>query len=566
MKKFLHTLVLSLIAIVLAISHTQPVQAEPPIGEQALVPPPELRVSANSSTSQMIREPFYLQQIHAQAGWNLALQNQNDIVIALIDTGVDLTHPDLQESLVRGVNLLDRKAPPQDDNGHGTNVAGVIAAVANNGSRPKGSVKIMPIKALNARGYGDEETLIEGLRYAIDQGADIVVFSAGLNFFSEELEMTVQLAENKNILLVAAAGNDGKSVKYPAAYPTVLTVGGAKSNGQVHPNSSYGQEMDVIAPWQVYTTELGSRYAFAEGTSMAAPQAAAVAALIKSKYPNMAAYEIRSLICQTAVQTDPEGWNEYSGYGMLRADTALSSIYNPNIFDDNHSMEHAKPLPVDSMITARLQGGKDEQWFTIRPPYDGTVRFTIRSMNDNPVPLQLTHFNKNEKKIYNVLNTPYIDVPVVQGQSFIQLKALNSQIAKPIDYKITTEFMIYHDRYGDNHRMFKAHTLPMRSQEITGSFGRINEEDWFVIPVTQKGTLSIVATTDTPRIDLELSFFRQGDEPLVIDEGGEGELEYLNRHEVKPGRYYIMVRNVIHPVAYPVTGEYKLDIQFVPVE
>ena len=150
-------------------------------------------------------------------------------MVAVVDTGVDLGHPDLVGNLVDGVNLLQPSKKPNDDNGHGTNVAGFIAAVINNDKGIAGiapNAKIMPIKALEADGTGGEAKLGEGIKYAVDHGAKIVVLSLGLNKYSDYLAGIVQYAEDHNVLLVAAVGNESTSVKYPAAYPTVLAVGG----------------------------------------------------------------------------------------------------------------------------------------------------------------------------------------------------------------------------------------------------------------------------------------------------------------------------------------------------
>ena len=132
----------------------------------------------------------YLQQTGVPAAWE-AIEAEGraleSVVVAVVDTGVDLKHPDLAGKLVDGTNILKPDAPPQDDNGHGTAVAGVIAAVSNNGLGIAGiapNAKIMPIKAVGAKGVGEEEHLGQGIRYAVDNGADVIVLSLGLHLFS----------------------------------------------------------------------------------------------------------------------------------------------------------------------------------------------------------------------------------------------------------------------------------------------------------------------------------------------------------------------------------------------
>ncbi|MDF2719895.1 MAG: peptidase and in kexin sedolisin, partial [Paenibacillus sp.] len=143
---------------------------------QYIVPNKEVGISA-AANDPFIEKQSYLVQTHTIEAWNQV--NRNDsIVIAVVDTGVDLDHPDLKGNLVPGVNLIQPKLPPRDDNGHGTNVAGVIAAIGNNNKGVAGMLwkaGIMPIKALEPNGRGDEDKLGAGIRYAVDNGANIVV-------------------------------------------------------------------------------------------------------------------------------------------------------------------------------------------------------------------------------------------------------------------------------------------------------------------------------------------------------------------------------------------------------
>ena len=142
-----------------------------------------------------------------------------------------------------GVNLITPGNSPQDDHGHGTRVAGVVAAIGNNGKGVTGlswKTKLMPIKAIEEDGQGNEDKLGQGILYAVDHGAKIVMLSVGLHRYSPFLEEVSEYAEKNGVLLVAAVGNEGKNVKYPAAFPSVLAVGSVGTNNTVMLESNYG--------------------------------------------------------------------------------------------------------------------------------------------------------------------------------------------------------------------------------------------------------------------------------------------------------------------------------------
>ena len=222
------------------------------------------------STDPMRVKQTYLDMIHIDQAWAAAGDSRTPIVVAVVDTGVDLVHPDLVGNLVDGVNLLQPSKKPQDDNGHGTNVAGIIAASFNNDKGIAGiapNAKIMPIKALEADGTGGEAKLGEGIKYAVDHGAKIVVLSLGLNKYSDYMEGIVQYAEDRNVLLVAAVGNESTSVKYPAAYPTVLAVGGVNSESLLTLVRILGRNWILWHPGMYTQLRLGA----AISTKMEAP-------------------------------------------------------------------------------------------------------------------------------------------------------------------------------------------------------------------------------------------------------------------------------------------------------
>lgn len=520
------------------------------------------QAAAATADDPLGEKQTYLKDIHINEAWDIATGNP-DITIAIVDTGVDLNHPDLKRNLVPGVNLINPKLPPHDDNGHGTNVAGVVAAIGNNDRGVTGilwNAKIMPIKALESDGSGGETKLGEGIRYAIDHGAKIVVLSLGLNKYSTYMNDIVRYAEEKNVLLVAATGNEGSRVKYPAAYPTVLAVGGMTSN-QAAPLSNTGPEIDLVAPWDVFTTARGNSYEYKDGTSMAAPQVAAVAALAWSKYPDMKAYQIRQLLRQTAQDLSGSGWNDSTGYGLLRADKALKDKPLSDMYEPNDRKNQAKAISPSKMISASFAGGTDHDWFSCNVPYDGFLHLAFDMEQGQSVSVQHTDAKGTFTGVTAQPGEP-VTFKVTKGKSYLQLQLTNRNESREIPYKLTTSFDIYRDPFEENDKQYKAYVLPSRSQTIKGTFHQPNDQDWFEFPVEQSGSLAIRLSTDTPRIDPVLFVQKQGEKGTTVDAGDDGVTEMLVLPEVFPGKYYIRVSNVKEYSDHPVVGEYTLNIEY----
>jgi hypothetical protein len=515
----------------------------------------------------------YLKQIHAPEAWDVVNSNTS-IMIAVVDTGIDLEHLDLKDNLVAGVNLIDPGSLPQDDHGHGTSVAGVIAALGNNRIGVTGlawKARIMPIKAIEADGQGNEDKLGEGIMYAVDHGARIIVLSVGLHRFSPFLKEVSEYAESKGALLISAAGNEGKAVKYPAAYPTVLAVGGVGIDNKVMLESNYGSEIDLVAPWKVYTTALGGDYEYKQGTSMGAPQVAGVAALVWAKYPSMKPHEVRNLLQQTADDIEDKGWDPYSGYGLLRADRALKEPYRTDMFEPNNQSAQARRMPIDTMILGELNKGLDQDWFYLDPNYEGSVQLTFQFINASGtnVPtseVSITHYTSNQDKgtIYMNVEKQTIVIPLTKSRSRLQIKFMNPNTTSIEPYKIITSFQIYRDAFEDNDRQYKAYTVAAKQQVLTGTFHQVNDQDWFTINIENTGTLSASVFPDTVRMDVAIMLQKSGGKPLLVDRFAEGVEETIGSYEVTPGRYYLLVSNVISDEAYPVRGEYKLEIDFSP--
>ena len=245
-----------------------------------------------------------LTQIDAPAAWHVS-SGSGPVVIAVIDSGVDPTQPDLQGALVPGADFADGTGDTSDQYGHGTMVAGVIAARPDNGLGGAGicwSCRVMPVKVLGADGSGTAAAIADGIRYAADHGASVISMSFVLTGPDSGVESALAYAHSRGVLLVAAAGNSGSDTPtYPASYPDVISVAAVDQSGALYPWSARGSWVTLAAPGCAFTTAIGASFVsnFC-GTSAAAPLVAGLAGLALSAGGGSAA-DVEAALEQTAV-------------------------------------------------------------------------------------------------------------------------------------------------------------------------------------------------------------------------------------------------------------------------
>jgi subtilisin family serine protease len=507
----------------------------------------------------------YLKQIGAEGAWE-KITDVNNLVVAIVDTGVDFDHPDLKESLLPGKNIINPDIAPIDDNGHGTNVAGILGALGNNKKGISGLLwtsKILPIKALNKEGIGTDYQVGEGIRYAVDEGAKVIVLSLGLPYYGPHMEDLVRYAEKQGVVVVAATGNEGERISYPAAYPSVIAVGAVDNNNDYLHYSNYGSEIDVVAPGKgVYTTFLGGKYDYNSGTSMAAPQVGALAAMILSLNPDYKPSQVRNIIRYTAKDIGEPGWDIHTGYGVIQLGKAL--VTNPinDLYEPNGTIENAKEIQLNSGIDAELTESDDVDLFYIDSPYAGsiTVNFQAERSLNNGMDIILTP-PKSSNNIRHLVNQgKEVKWNVSKGRTYLQIKRnAKEQDLDPNKYSLTTEFAIYPDAFENNDERFKAYVLATRNQSITGTFHKDKDADWFLMNIPQDGKLKLTLKVDSNRMDPILWIQKIGDsEPLVIDEKGQGAEESITLN-ILPGKYYFRISDYNE---YVVIGEYTFDVRY----
>jgi subtilisin family serine protease len=245
-------------------------------------------------------------QVRAPKAWNME-RGAFGTVVAVVDTGVQLNHPDLSARLVPGHDFVHRDSRPRDDNGHGTAVAGVIGATANSQGVAGMCMRcrLMPLKALDANGMGTWFVAAKAIVWAADHNADVINMSFGGSTGGLVLGDAIDYARSKGAVVVGAAGNFGTTQKfYPAAFGGVVSVAGTTDLDLRFDSSNYSSAwVDVAAPWCTYTTHRGSGYGWFCGTSAATPIVSGIAALVESAKPGLSRSQIESILLSATVRT-----------------------------------------------------------------------------------------------------------------------------------------------------------------------------------------------------------------------------------------------------------------------
>jgi subtilisin family serine protease len=302
------------------------------------------------------RQAWYYNIINAPAGWDIEM-GKPGIIVGVLDTGVDLTHPDLASKIwtngrelagngidddengciddIHGCNFvaLPPSNDPSDDHGHGTMVSGILGAKSNNGEGVTGTAwgaTILPVKVLDSTGAGTASDVAQGIVYAAKSGVRIINLSMARPSPSRALEEAVREAHDMfGVILVGASGNEGvQSVGYPAAYARVIAVsafGHSDWNSRA-PFSNWGPEVDVTAPGvDVFSTHLNGGYAVGEGTSFATAFVSGLVALLLSQDPSRTDDDIRALLRMSSDDLPDGDKPNWDGWGRLNMGESLNT-------------------------------------------------------------------------------------------------------------------------------------------------------------------------------------------------------------------------------------------------
>jgi hypothetical protein len=311
-----------------------PPQANPPVIAAALSKNPHLKFAEVDGALEPGFYPndsyypnsWHLPKIGAPTAWDYS--QGNPVTIAILDTGVDTSHPDLQPQLVAGWNFYDNNSNVSDVHGHGTAVAGTAAAAGNNAigvASVSFKSKIMPMRVTDTQGYGYFSLMAQAITTAADRGARVANISFLGVSTSSTVDSAAQYMRSKGGVVVTSGGNTG-GLRTDPPRDSLTAVAATDSSDARASFSSWGDYIDVAAPGvSLWTTWKGGTYAGFSGTSAASPVVAGVYALMISANPTLQPAKLDDILLTTALDLGSSGYDQQFGYGRVRADAAVAS-------------------------------------------------------------------------------------------------------------------------------------------------------------------------------------------------------------------------------------------------
>lgn len=474
--------------------------AEPNYIVRTQLVPNDFYYSRFGSWGQAFDDLWGLKKINAERAWDKTTGN-GTIYVAVIDTGVEGTHQDLSVNMWHNTrdpsgNSIDddhngyvddyngwdftlNTPTPSDVHGHGTHVAGIIAAAGNNSLGIPGlawNVKIMPIKVLDSSGAGNIDDVGKAIQYAVDMGANVINLSLGGRYTSQYLNEALKAAHESNVVVVVAAGNsNGDALDFsPANSQYVITVGASDRLDGKASFSNYGEKIDVIAPGvDILSTRysdfyscpviVASNYCVLRGTSMAAPHVSAVAALLLSLDPALTNEDVRQIIRTLSADLGPSGKDRDSGFGRLNLSSfAVFSVLTPVITTPASGSTLSGAITINGYIKGQAlarytveigEGRSPETWLevansTVRPSEETVLASIEKSLvkQKQPYAIRLTaedtEGKKYEYEVYDVVldnYSAYIKTPahlVGNGLVTIEGEAENKDATQAVVYTL----------------------------------------------------------------------------------------------------------------------------------
>lgn len=314
-------------------------------------PKPAVRERQPTVATLVPNDPLWqsswsLAKVGAPAAWRVTTGSP-DTIVAVLDTGIDATHPDLQGAVVPGWDVVNGDGDASDDHGHGTAVAGVIAARSNNGIGVTGACwrcSVMPVKVIAGNGIGNSADIAEGLRWAADHGAAVINLSFVMSGPDGAVAAAIDYARAKGAIVIAAAGNSGAgAVTFPAGHPGTISVTATDSADALYAWATFGSWVSVATPGCTQTTFFGGGYGEFCGTSSAAAFMSGMTALVRSAESTVGPEVVFSLLATNAVRV-----GDFVSSGRIAVDAVFASLRPSNVAPapsgPNGSRQAKRPL------------------------------------------------------------------------------------------------------------------------------------------------------------------------------------------------------------------------------
>ena len=429
--------------------------------------------------------------------------SKNQVIVAVLDTGVDYKHVFLRDRVINGYNIVEKNNDPMDINSHGTHVAGIIVDSTND------NVKIMPVKILNDEGLGYDSQIAEGIYYAVDNGADIINMSLGGPGYSPYMANAIKYAVSKDVLVVVAAGNERSNTEdfYPASEELAVVVSATDEDDNFASFSNYGRTVDIAAPGVNINSSIPNNgYEFYNGTSMATPYISGIAALIKQEDINRSNDMIEEIL---KIHTDDlgiPGRDDYFGEGIVNVNNYSTKNEEFILISPKNDTRHHKNITVKyftsnnagAKVVIKINGetvsentifedGYKTEFISLEDREKGPVTLSISLENNGAVKYHesvdiiIEQFNtsfktfdyKNDKqnnfvvKIYGIKDNAVRNFEHgVDSELIYWLDSMNGEIKVDIDYDelfstYDSLVVVASDNSGD--------TMPVYIRELTGA-------------------------------------------------------------------------------------------------
>ncbi|WP_226675757.1 S8 family serine peptidase [Rossellomorea aquimaris] len=347
---------------------------------------------------------YHLETLAIEKAQKMA--GKNKVRVGVIDTGIEVNHPELKNKVVVNENAMNPLKKGQPDV-HATHVAGIIAAEKGNGIGGYGvapNSDIVSIDVFNRSPFVTDYTIAEGILEAINQKVKVINMSLGSYYPSPIIKDAVKKATDAGIIIVASAGNDGADmINYPAAFEDVISVGATNDKNELAEFSSYGKNVDVVAPGEaiygpVFDVDKRSSFAKLSGTSMSAPMVTGLVSLLLSKHPNLTPYQVQYILTKTAKDLGDKGYDTSFGYGMIDPVKVLS--FNPASIPANPELplkeakKKASLLKVEKKETAKNEFKKlnESHYYQVNMSEGEYLQLSLEGLDLYDFQMELTYF------------------------------------------------------------------------------------------------------------------------------------------------------------------------------